>query len=121
MTTDSTKTKLEKLDYFCILKRRKRTVGSFLTEHNIVSVLQAEGFLNALEKEFVISEEFKAAVLSEVLSHAPKPTENSVEEGVKDTHEDTQEPFHEDVEQGVLEDVEVVVQKPKKRSKKETV
>ena len=67
-----------KLDYYSILKRRKRTVESFIAEHGIVSLEDLDNVLRELGKEYDISEDFrKLAVKS--LPLVPLPVETPVE------------------------------------------
>ena len=106
MTNDSTKVVGEKIDYYSILKRRKRTVYSFVSEFGIVSLEDLDRVLAELSKEYDISEEFRnlaIRALPPVLPPAVEPGEalsDFVTEPVSDVDVDN-------------------VQKPKKRSKKE--
>lgn len=106
MTNDSTGTTGEKIDYYSILKRRKRTVDSFVAEFGLVSLEDLDKTLSELGKEYQISEDFRRLA---ILALPPTPT--PIKESGETVTDFVSEP---------VSDVDVDhVQKTKKRSKKE--
>jgi hypothetical protein len=79
MQNDYTVTSGDKIDYYSILKRRKRTVGDFIVEHNIRTLEELDAVVAHLKNEYVISDEFKALAAQALPQLTPAVLENSLE------------------------------------------
>lgn len=105
-TDDSTTLTGTKIDYYTILKRRKRNAESFVADSGIVTVEGLNCILDALSVEYLISDEFRKATFEALAkSRGPVPAPVGISEIV------------EDVPAQVIDADDV--QKPKRRSKKE--
>jgi hypothetical protein len=70
--------KKTKIDYYSVIKRRRRSVGGVLESNNITTKKKLTDFVKSLEGEFIISDTFLSEAKAFIDKLANKKTEAEV-------------------------------------------